>query len=108
MMTKTMSNKSALKLLLYPGDILKVHFKNKDYPDTFMIIQSYELRLMSLKTYKISRAFENYIDLKRTLDKACKEITRLRDSEELDKFLNVEKYELVKKRGQRNGTVNQG
>ena len=24
------------------------------------------------------------------------------------KFLNVEKYELVKKRGQRNGTVNQG
>ena len=105
---KKMDNKSALKLLLYPGDILKVRFKNQDYPDIFMIIQPYELRLMSLKTYKISRAFENYIDLKRTLDKACKEITRLRDSEELDKFLNVEKYELVKKRGQRNGTVNQG
>ena len=96
MRTNTMSNKSALKLLFYPGDILKVHFKNQDYPDIFMIIQPYELRLMSLKTYKISRAFENYIDLKRTLDKACKEITRLRDSEELDKFLNVKKYELVK------------
>ena len=99
-----MSNKSALKLLLYPGDILKVHFKNKDYPDIFMIIQSYELRLLSLKTYKISRAFENYIDLKRTLDKACKEITRLRDSEELDKFLNAEKYELVKNRDKRRGS----
>ena len=106
MRTNTMSNKSALKLLFYPGDILKVHFKNQDYPDTFMIIQPYELRLMSLKTYKISRAFENYIDLKRTLDKACKEITRLRDSEELDKFLNVEKYELVKNRGKSNGAVN--
>lgn len=108
MRTNTMSNKSALKLLFYPGDILKVHFKNQDYPDIFMIIQPYELRLMSLKTYKISRAFENYIDLKRTLDKSCKEITRLRDSEELDKFLNVEKNELVKKRGKSNGAVNQG
>lgn len=108
MRTNTMSNKSALKLLLYSGDILKVHFKNQDYPEIFMIIQPYELRLMSLKTYKISRAFENYIDLKRTLDKACKEITRLRDSEELDKFLNVKKYELVKKRGKSNGAVNQG
>ena len=97
-MTKIMSNKSALKLLLYPGDILKVHFKNQDYPEIFMIIQPYELRLISLKTYKISRAFENYIDLKCTLDKACKEIIRLRDSEELDKFLNAEKYELVKKK----------
>ena len=36
-----MSNKSALKLLLYPGDILKVHFKNQDYPEIFMIIQPY-------------------------------------------------------------------
>ena len=99
-----MSNKSALKLLLYPGDILKVRFKNEDYPEIFMIIQPYELRLISLKTHKISRAFENYIDLKRTLDKACKEITRLRDSEELDKFLNVKKYELVKNRDKRRGS----
>ena len=93
-----MNNKSALKLLLYPGDILKVHFKNQDYPEIFMIIHHYDLRLISLKTYKISIAFENYIDLKCTLDKACKEIIRLRDSEELDKFLNAEKYELVKKK----------
>lgn len=98
-----MSNKSALKLLLYPGDILKVRFKNEDYPEIFMIIQPYELRLISLKTHKISRAFENYIDLKRTLDKACKEITRLRDSEELDKFLNVKKI-WVKNRDKRRGS----
>ncbi len=103
-----MSNKSALNLLLYPGDILKVHFKNQDYPDIFMIIHPYELRLMSLKTYKISRAFENYIDLKCTLDKCCKEIIRLREGEELGEFLNTEKYELVKKRGKSNGAVNQG
>ena len=103
-----MNNKSALKLLLYPGDILKVHFKNKKYPDVFMIIHTYELRLINLKTYKISRAFENYIDLKLTLDKTCKEITRLRENEEFEKFLNVEKYELVKKRGKSNGAANQG
>lgn len=69
-------------------------------------LRKYEVgeREPKLKTYKISRAFENYIDLKRTLDKACKEITRLRDSEELDKFLNAKKYELVKNRGKRRGS----